>query len=86
MILLFVLVSHLLASFTWVKFRDSPFNLYIIFQDCISYLMLSDEADVESLGSSDVMVLDQEGKTMDEETDLSLASSPSLPEDLPAIK
>lgn len=48
--------------------------------------MLSDEADIESLGSSDVMVLDQEGKGIDEETDLSLASSPSLPEDLPAIK
>lgn len=48
--------------------------------------MSSDEGDVESLGSSDVLVLDQEGKAVDEETDLSLASSPSLPEDLPAIK
>ncbi|XP_063841461.1 uncharacterized protein LOC135089398 isoform X6 [Scylla paramamosain] len=46
----------------------------------------ADDGDVESLGSSDVLVLDQEGKGVDEETDLSLASSPSLPEDLPAIK
>ncbi|XP_063842851.1 calponin homology domain-containing protein DDB_G0272472-like isoform X21 [Scylla paramamosain] len=47
---------------------------------------IKDDGDVESLGSSDVLVLDQEGKGVDEETDLSLASSPSLPEDLPAIK
>ncbi|KAK8398991.1 hypothetical protein O3P69_004239 [Scylla paramamosain] len=47
---------------------------------------VKDDGDVESLGSSDVLVLDQEGKGVDEETDLSLASSPSLPEDLPAIK
>ncbi|KAK8398995.1 hypothetical protein O3P69_004239 [Scylla paramamosain] len=49
-------------------------------------LFTKDDGDVESLGSSDVLVLDQEGKGVDEETDLSLASSPSLPEDLPAIK
>lgn len=47
---------------------------------------LSDEGDVESLASSDVMVLEQDGKGADEETDLSLTSTPSLPDDLPAIK
>nr|XP_027233259.1 uncharacterized protein LOC113824690 [Penaeus vannamei] len=45
------------------------------------------EADVESLASTDISVLDEEKeKIADEETDLSLASSPSLPDDLPAIK
>ncbi|XP_037778035.1 uncharacterized protein LOC119574705 isoform X7 [Penaeus monodon] len=45
------------------------------------------EADAESLASTDISVLDEEKeKIADEETDLSLASSPSLPDDLPAIK
>lgn len=48
----------------------------------------SEEGDVESLASTDISILDgEEGKKLlDEETDLSLASSPSLPDDLPAIK
>ncbi|KAG7158731.1 Dynein heavy chain-like 15, partial [Homarus americanus] len=47
----------------------------------------SDEGDVESLASTDISVLDAEKeKLVEEETDLSLASSPSLPDDLPAIK
>ncbi|KAG0720715.1 hypothetical protein GWK47_047900 [Chionoecetes opilio] len=46
----------------------------------------ADDGDIESLASSDVLVLDQEGKGLDEETDLSLASCPSLPDDLPTIK
>ncbi|KAK8727764.1 hypothetical protein OTU49_009447, partial [Cherax quadricarinatus] len=47
----------------------------------------SEEGDVESLAGTDISVLDAEKeKLADEETDLSLASSPSLPDDLPAIK
>lgn len=49
--------------------------------------MLSEDGDVESLASTDISVLDPEReKLVDEETDLSLASSQSLPDDLPAIK
>ncbi|CAL4067320.1 unnamed protein product, partial [Meganyctiphanes norvegica] len=56
----------------------------------------SGDADVESLASTtDISVLDEDKEIKDvaamtglkdDETDLSLASSPSLPEDLPAIK
>ncbi|KAK8727758.1 hypothetical protein OTU49_009447, partial [Cherax quadricarinatus] len=48
---------------------------------------IKEEGDVESLAGTDISVLDAEKeKLADEETDLSLASSPSLPDDLPAIK
>lgn len=45
------------------------------------------DADLESLASTDISVLDgEEKKVIDEETDLSLASTPALPDDLPTIK
>lgn len=59
-----------------------------LFEKTDRQLCLSEEGDVESLASTDISILDgEEGKKLaDEETDLSLASSPSLPDDLPAIK
>ena len=83
----------ILTFFNALIFGEA-FSIYInyfchVFQLCFFFtrdVMVSDDGDIESLASSDVMVLDQEGKGVDEETDLSLASSPSLPDDLPAIK
>ncbi|XP_037778029.1 F-actin-monooxygenase MICAL3-like isoform X2 [Penaeus monodon] len=86
------LMSCSLRSFTFVG--DSETSLDSLCHDgtmvasrAVWEGVIPGEADAESLASTDISVLDEEKeKIADEETDLSLASSPSLPDDLPAIK